>query len=153
MLIGAGVTEIALWGHRQQARAARRSGYLEGVLGAARIVSEGTTPTSTLIEVVAHQIADVLGADDCRFVTGPIHDTRIALLDHDGVITRGGHTVDVGRVGLPHDEYVALLVRKGPSVIGHFLVSAAATVTYPSRERRQVAVLLADQVAAALDAE
>jgi K+-sensing histidine kinase KdpD len=153
VLIGAGVTEIALWGHRQQRRAARRSGYLEGVLGAARIVSEGDTPASTLVEVVGRQIADVLGADSCRFVAGPIHDSRIALLDHDGVVTRGGHAVDVERSGLPHDEYVALLVRKGPRVIGYFLVTAATRVTYPSQERRQVAVLLADQVAAALDAE
>jgi GAF domain-containing protein len=38
-------------------------------------------------------------------------------------------------------------------VIGHFLVTASTNVTYPSKERRQVAVLLADQVAAALDAE
>ena len=153
VLIGVGVTEIALWGHRQQGRAARRSGYLEGVLGAARIVSEGDTPASTLIDLVGRQITDVLGADSCRFVAGPIHDTRIALLDHDGVVTRGGHTVDVDRVGLPHDEYVALLVRRGPRVIGHFLVTATTKVTYPSKEQRQVAVLLADQVAAALDAE
>jgi K+-sensing histidine kinase KdpD len=153
VLIGVGVTEIALWGHRQQGRAARRSGYLEGVLGAARIVSEGNTPASTLIDVVGSQITHVLGADNCRFVTGPIHDARIALLDHDGVVTRGDHTVDVDRVGLPHDEYIALLVRRGPRVIGHFLVTATTEATYPSKERRQVAVLLADQVAAALDAE
>ena len=30
VLIGLAVTEVALWGRRQQARAARRSGYLEG---------------------------------------------------------------------------------------------------------------------------
>ena len=137
VLIGVGVTEIARWGHRQQGRAARRSGYLEGVLGAARIVSEGHTPASTLVDVVCSQITHVLGADNCRFVTGPIHDTRIALLDHDGVVTRGDHTVDVEKVGLPHDEYLALLVRRGPRVIGHFLVTATAGVTYPSKERRQ----------------
>ena len=151
VLIGVGVTEIALWGHRQQGRAARRSGYLEGVLGAARIVSEGGTPPSTAVDVVSRQIIDVLGADNCRFVAGPVHDTRIALLDHDGVVTRGGHPVDVDKAGLPHDEYVALLVRRGPRVIGHFLVTATTEATYPSKERRQVAVLLADQVAAALD--
>ena len=44
VLIGVAVTELALWGHRQQARAARRSGYLEGVLGTARAVSAGDTP-------------------------------------------------------------------------------------------------------------
>lgn len=153
VLIGLGVTEIALWGHRQQARAARRSGYLEGVLGAARIVSEGDTPVTTLVDLVGRQITDVLGADSCRYVAGPIHDARIALLDHDGVLTRGGHSVDVEKSGLPYDEYVALLVRRGPRVIGHFLVTATTEVTYPSKERRQVAVLLADQVAAELDAE
>jgi GAF domain-containing protein len=75
------------------------------------------------------------------------------VLDHDGVVTRGRHAVDVDGSGLPHDEYVALLVRKGPRVVGHFLVTAATRVSYPSQERRQVAVLLADQVAAALDVE
>jgi len=153
VLIGAGITEIALWGYRQQARASRRSGYLEGVLGAARIVSEGDASASTVVDVVSRQIVHVLGADTCRFVAGPVHDTRIALLDHDGQVTRGDRTVEVDKVGLPHDEYVALLVRRGPRVIGHFLVTATTNVTYPSKERRQVAVLLADQVAAALDAE
>jgi hypothetical protein len=102
---------------------------------------------------VGSQIAHVLEADSCLFVAGPIDDVRIALVDHDGVVTRGGQAVDVDRVGLPHDEYVALVVRKGPRVIGHFLVTASTKVSYPSRERRQVAVLLADQVAVALDAE
>ena len=69
------------------------------------------------------------------------------------MLTRGDHAVDVDRVGLPTDEYVALLVRRGPRSIGHFLVTATTRVAYPSEERRQVAVLLADQVAAALDAE
>lgn len=153
VLIGMGVTEIALWGHRQQGKAARRSGYLAGVLGAARIVAEGDAPVATVVDVVGSQITHVLDADSCRFVAGPIDDPRIALVDHDGVVTRGGRPVDVDRVGLPHDEYVALLVRRGPRVIGHFLVTATTKVTYPSKERRQVAVLLADQVAAALDGE
>lgn len=152
VLIGLAVTEIALWGHRQQARASRRSGYLEGVLGAARVVSEGDTPASALVDIVARQITDVLGADECHFVDGPVVDARIALLDHDGVVTREGHPVDVDRLGLPVDEYVALPVRRGSRVVGHFKVTAAAHVAYPSREQRRVAVLLADQVAAAVEA-
>jgi K+-sensing histidine kinase KdpD len=153
VLIGACVTEIALWGHRQQGRAARRSGYLEGVLGTAKVVSEGDAPASAVIEVVARQISDVLGADGCRFVAGPVHDTRIALLDHEGVLTRGGHIVDVDRLGLPADELIALLVRRGSVVVGHFLVTATTKVAYPSREQCRVAVLLADQVAGALGAD
>lgn len=151
VLIGSVVTEIALWGYRQQARAARRSGYLDGVLGAAKLVSEGDTPASALVDVVAHQITAVLGADECRFVRGAVSDARVATLDHDGVVTRGDHAIDVDRVGLPSDEYVAIPVRRGSRVVAHFLITATSRVTYPTHEQRRVAVLLADQVAAAVD--
>ncbi len=153
VVIGLAVTEIALWGYRQQARAAGRSGYLEGVLGAARLVSEGDTPASSLVDVVARQITDVLGADECRFVRGPVPDTRMAVLDHDGEVTRGDHVVDVDRVGLPSNDFVAIPVRRGSRVVGHFLLTATSHVTYPTAEQRRVAVLLADQVAAAVDVD
>ncbi len=152
VVIGLAVTEIALWGHRQQGRAAGRSGYLEGVLGAARLVSEGDTPASTLVDVVARQISEVLGADGCRFVDGPVTDPRVAVLDHDGEVIRGDHVVDVDRVGLPTHDYVAIPVRRGAHVVGHFLLTATSQVTYPSAEQRRVAVLLADQVASAVAA-
>jgi K+-sensing histidine kinase KdpD len=142
------VSEIALWGYRQQSQAARHSGYLDGVLGAARAVAEGSVPAETVIDVVARQISEVLGTDQCRYIEGPVRDARIAVLDHDGTLTRSGHPVDVDRIGLPTDEYVALLVRRGPHVTGHFLLTTTSHLTYPTREQRRVAVLLADQVAA-----
>ena len=153
VLISITVTEIALWGHRQQASPARRSGYLDGVLGTARTVVEGDVSTPALVDLVAREVAGVLGADDARYVQGPVHDVRIAVLDHEGVLTRGGRPVDVDRVGLPTDEYVAVLVRRGPRVVGHFLVTATSRVAYPGREQRRVAVLLADQEAVALTGE
>lgn len=149
VVIGVAVTEIALWGHRQQAHAARRSGYLDGVLEVARTVAEGDTPRATVIDVVGHQIAEVLDADQVRYVEGPVHDARVAVLDQHGDLGRGGHPVDVDRVGLPTDEYVAVVVRRGASVAGHFLVTASTHVAYPTREQRRVAVLLADQVGVA----
>jgi K+-sensing histidine kinase KdpD len=153
LVIGLLVSEIALWGYRQQSQAARRSGYLEGVLGAARSVSQGDTPTRSLVDVVARYITEALDADETRYVAGPVHDARIAVLDHDGVLTRNGRPVDVDRVGLPFDEYVAVPVRRDGRVVGHFLVSASSKLTYPNREQRWVAVLLADQVAAAVTAD
>lgn len=153
VLISLAVTEVALWGYRQHAQASRRSGYLDGVLGAARAVAEGDTPTEAVIDVVGRHITEVLAADGCRFVDGPVRDARVAVLDHDGVLTRDGHPVDVERVGLPSNEYVAVLVRRGPRVVGHFLVTAATHVTYPTGEQRRIAVLLADQVAGALHDE
>jgi K+-sensing histidine kinase KdpD len=147
VVIGLAVSEIALWGYRQQAGAARRSGYLDGVVGAARAVAEG----GAALEIVAAQIRGVLDADEARFVPGPVHDGRIAVLDHDGVLTRGGRPVDVDRVGLPVDEYVAVPVLREGRVVGHFLVTATSHVSRPSAEQRRVAALLADQVAVALE--
>lgn len=150
VLISFAVTEVALWGHRQQAQAARHTGYLDGVLGVARTIAEGDTPARAVIEVVGSQITATLGADEARFVDGPAHDPRIAVLDHDGVLTRGDRPVDVDRVGLPTDEYVAVPVRRDQRVVGHFLLSTTSHHAYPTLEQRRVAVLLADQVAVAL---
>ena len=147
VLIGLSVTELAIWGRRQQEQASRRSGYLDGVLSTAATVSAGESGPDEVVRVVAAHIADVLGADTCRFVAGPPHDTRIAVLDHDGVLTQHGHRRDVDRTGLPVDEYVAIDVRRSTRVVGHFLVTASTRVVRPSREQCRVAVLLADQVA------
>ncbi|KRF37635.1 DUF4118 domain-containing protein [Nocardioides sp. Soil805] len=149
VVISLAVTEVSLWGHRQQVQASRRSGYLDGVLGAARAVSMSDVPDRSVIDVVARQIAQVLTADSCHFVGGPVHDPRVAVLDDDGALIRNGREVDVERVGLPSDEYVAVPVRRGAHQIGHFLVGATARVAYPTREQRRVAVLLAAQVAPA----
>jgi hypothetical protein len=151
LLIGLVVSEIALWGYRQQAVASRRTGYLDGVLGAARTVAEGGTSITTLTSVVSRHIMEVLGAEQCHYVEGPVYDVRIGLLDHDGVLTRDGRRVDVDRVGLPFDEYVAVPVGRAGRVEGHFLVGAPSHPSYPTKEQRRVAVLLADQVAGALD--
>jgi hypothetical protein len=114
-------------------------------------VAEADAPTGAVVDVVARHTADALGADGCRYVEGPPpHDARVAALDHEGVLTRNGHPVDVDRVGLPSDEYVVVPVRRGRRVAGHFLVTATSRASYPTREQRRVAVLLADQVAAVL---
>ena len=147
VLIGFSVTEIALWGRRQQAQAARRSGYLEGVLSAAATVSEGVSGPDEVVAVVAAHIADVLGVDACRYVPGPVRDPRVAVLDHEGVLTQNGQQRDVDRTGLPVDELVAIEVRRATRVVGHIEVTAATRVARPTREQCRVAVLLADQVA------
>ena len=152
VLIGVSVTEVALWGRRQQEQASRRSGYLDGVLSAAATVSTGLSSPDEVVTVVASHIADVLGADSCRWVAGPVHDLRMAVLDHDGVLTQNGHHRDVDRTGLPVDEYVAIEVRRSTRVIGHFEVTAATRAARPTREQCRVAVLLADQVAPLVEA-
>ena len=150
VLVGAAVTEIALWGHRQQARASRRAGYLEGVLGTSKIISVPQASPDDLIDHVAHQIVEILDIDDCQFVPGAGPGPQDASLDHDGYVTGRGHRISVERDGLPTDEKVGLIVRQGGAVHGQYVLTAATRVARPSVEQLRVAVLLADQGGAAL---
>jgi K+-sensing histidine kinase KdpD len=150
VLVGVAVTEIALWGRREQARASRRAGYLEGVLGTSSIIALHNASSEVLIHHVAQQIVQVLDIDDCQFVRGPGPGPQEVSLDHDGQVTRRGHLINVERGGLPTDDLTRLVVRQGDLVHGQFVLTAATRVVHPSVEQLRVAVLLADQVGAAL---
>ena len=149
LLVGGAVTELALWGLRQQAQASRRSGYLDGVLRTAESVAERQPVPADLIEVVAAQITEVLRLDRCHYVP----DGRVSgtLIEPDGSVTRQGRPVDVERDGLPTDDEIALPVRSGGEVRGAYLLTAATHVVRPSKEQLRVTVLLADQVGGVLD--
>jgi K+-sensing histidine kinase KdpD len=150
LLVGVAVTEIALWGRRQQARASRRAGYLDGVLRTAEIVAVGQTSPERLIDHVSSQIVEILDIDACRFAPNGIPGRPSASLDHDGSVTQHGHPVSVERHGLPTDDEIALDVRHGGASHGQFLLTSATRIARPSIEQRGVVVLLADEVGAAL---
>ncbi len=145
VVIGVAVTEVALWGHRQQARANRRAGYLDGVLGTAEIVTLRTQTPEALTAHVAEQIKEILAVSRCRFAPGPVLDPRVPVLDHDGGVSRQGRAIDVTRFGLPTDDDIALVVTRAGEPVGHFLLTSASHVARPNLEQRKVAVLLADQ--------
>lgn len=65
VVIGAAVTELALWGRRQQDRASRRASYLSGVLGTAEIVALRKDQPDVLVDHIATQIQQVLGTSGC----------------------------------------------------------------------------------------
>ena len=144
VVIGAAVTEVALWGHRQQARANRRAGYLDGVLGTAEIVTLRSHPRRP---GHARRGADrqILDVHRCRYVAGPLRDERVPVLSHQGQVTRRGHDIDVDRNGLPTDDDIALVVMGGDDTLGYFLLTSASSIARPTLEQRKVAVLLADQ--------
>ena len=149
MLVGLAVTEVALWGRRQQASASRHHGYLNGVLSTAATAAAGRWSTSLLIEHVCAQIVDVLQIDACRFDPG--RGPVLATLEADGTVTYNGHPYNVGRLGLPTDTEIALAVQSGGVAHGRFLLTAATSVVRPSQEQLRVAGALANQVGAALD--
>ena len=59
VLVGAAVTEVALWGRRQQGRASRRAGYLDGVLQTAEVVASGAEAPADVVSRVADQIQEL----------------------------------------------------------------------------------------------
>lgn len=150
VVIGAAVSEVALWGRRQQARSSRQTGYLDGVLGTSELVTLRNEPSQVLVDHIAAQLEQVLGISGARFVNGPVREARIPVLDHQGQVTRQGHRVNVDRGGLPTDDEIALEVSRGGVVIGHFLLTASARIARPTLEQRKVAVLLADQAGSLL---
>jgi hypothetical protein len=150
VLVGVAVTEIALWGRRRQAEASRQEGYLNGVAGTAGMVAAGAPRPEPLIESVADQLVDVLGIDDCRFDSGPVGP--LPQLRRDGTVVRGGRTIDVDRHGLPTDSEIDVPVQHAGQTLGHLLLTASTRIARPSVTQRRVALLLADQVGAALAA-
>jgi K+-sensing histidine kinase KdpD len=148
LLVGAAVGELAIWGRRQQARASREQGYLDGLLGTASAVAAGAASGEEVVDLVRTQLVTLLRVDGVRF--DPATRFGLPSLGEDGTLVRAGHPVDVTRKGLPTDTQVTLPVRHGGTVYGHFLLTAATRVVRPSRNQLRVAAMLADQAGAAL---
>jgi K+-sensing histidine kinase KdpD len=150
IVAGLAVTELALWGRRQQSRSSTREGYLAGV-AAARIMATGETSLPDLTEQVARQIRDVLDLDACRFEPGPAEGG--ARIDREGTVFWNDRQVDVEHDGLPTMDEIQLPVENHGSVYGHYVLTSATKIRRPALEQRLVAVTLAEQVGAALSAK
>lgn len=148
VIVGIAVTEVALWGRRQEAKASSRAGYLDGVLRTSQIVA-GELSSTALADQVATHLTDLLGLDACRFVTSTTVSPDSAVLSPDGKVTVRGAQANVDRDGLPNMEETVLPVQHHGVVHGQFLLTAATQIVRPSLEQRRIAVLLANQVGAA----
>jgi len=148
LVIGAAVTEIAVWGRRGNAAASRRAGYLEGINAAAQAVAAGGS-LSELTDQVSGRIAGLLSLRSCVFQYGKAGLGRPARLLPDGRVVTDQRTLDVAVEGLPTGTDIELLVETGGVFQGRFLMHAKPGA-HPSMEQRLVAIAFADQVGAAL---
>ncbi|KAA1400104.1 DUF4118 domain-containing protein [Aeromicrobium ginsengisoli] len=148
VLVGVAVTELAIWGGRQQAVASRRAGYLNGLMATSQIVSAQSSSAAFADQAAAH-IAELLEVDSCRFVEAGVVRPDSAALGPDGEVTVHGHVVNVERDGLPVLDELVLPVRHLGRVEGAFLIVASTRIVRPTLEQRRVAVALANQVGAA----
>ncbi|MFF0343531.1 DUF4118 domain-containing protein [Kribbella sp. NPDC004875] len=151
LVIGVAVTQIAIWGRRQQAEASRRRGYLDGVITTSQAVATGAS-ADDLIEQVRAELTAVLGIDGVKFIAGS-NQTHAPRLNPDGSVTRGSQVLKVERDGLPTNAEIELTVQHAGETRGRFLLTAATRVARPDLEQRLVAVALADQVGAALSTQ
>ena len=148
LLVGIAVTELAVWGRRQQALASLEAGYLAGVRAAAAVSAVGGSP-SELIKTVSRELIDTLGLLGCHYQSGVAGQGNPPRLERDGRVTFQRSEWDVEHMGLPSESVIELLVQNGGRLHGRFLLSAAPH-THASLDQRLVAVTLADQVGAAL---
>ena len=144
LAVGLAVTELALWGRRQQAGASRRLGYLDGVLSTAEKIAAQDPDPADLVALVGTELTGLLGLDGCRYA--PVAPHLRVVVQPDGRLRSGERLLDVERHGLPN--------RRGDPAAGsqrrpqHRRVRArlGEPVRYPTPEQLRVAVLLADQV-------
>lgn len=141
LLVGAAITELALWGRRQSGLALRRAGYLDDALSlsAARL----EPPELRLQDRTAcGEIARVLGADDATYEHGAPSPSR-PTIGADGRVRKNAHVLR----SLPTDEVTVIPVHWGDDIVGHVRVTAATRTISPDPEQAKVAVLLAEQIA------
>jgi K+-sensing histidine kinase KdpD len=146
VVVGAAVSELAWIGHRAARRAARSRGYLAGAVEIVSTSQLGDDPRDS-ITLVERRIEDILGADNCHYrpESAPA-DSSDATMTADGSILLGGRPYDADRHGLPTDRPTNIPIRAGGDDRGRLEVVAATSWSRPSREQRQVAVLLAGQL-------
>lgn len=151
MVVGAAVTELAIWDRGQVEIASREAAYLAGIHAAAATGASSTTGESRqdLIRTVAGQLVDTLHLQAARDRSGVAGLGDPARLTRDGQVVWHHQTWDVDRDGLPTGTDIELLVEHRGRLHGRYLLRAAPRTRAPLNDRR-VTATLADQVGAAL---
>lgn len=147
-LVGLAVTEIALWGRRQQGRASRTAGLVEGVAAAMGGVGDENPDR---VHDIAQRLQAVLGVEAVGYDPGPLRPDE-PVLGPDGVVRVGPVPLDVVRDGLPTDAHVQVPVGDHDRG-GRFLVAGAGRGRRPCRpslSELHLAAVLARGLGAAL---
>jgi hypothetical protein len=148
VVVGVGVTELAVWGRRQQALASRDAGYLAGIQAAAEVGATGGS-SFALVEQVSAELTRMLALQECHFEYGVAGLGEPARLRRDGQVVWKRTVWDVDNKGLPSETAIELLVESGGRLCGRYMLTPTPQARVSLAQRR-AAVMLADQVGAAL---
>jgi K+-sensing histidine kinase KdpD len=151
LVIGFGVSKLAVWGRRQASLASRQADYLTGLHDAAAAAASGTS-VSVLITDISRQLTRLLGLEQCRFQRGVAGVGQPARLLADGRVVVGRAEWNVEDRGLPSSQEIELVVDGGGVLQGRFLLRSAGKAR-PTRAQRLVAIAFADQLGLALAAQ
>ncbi|MFJ1891793.1 DUF4118 domain-containing protein [Streptomyces sp. NPDC093108] len=148
LVVGIAVSRLAARGRELKAAALTDDDYLAQIRHTARLAETGTSP-HLVIDHVCRQLVGLLGLRGCRFEYGG-HAGSPPRLEEDGSIAWGDRCWDADRDGLPSEELELRAIHQG-RLHGRFLLRPAPGAA-PPLAARLVAVTLADQIGAELDA-
>jgi K+-sensing histidine kinase KdpD len=145
-VVGIVVTELAARSRHHRTTASEEADYVGRIYDISELVASGAATTDVL-ERVKEELIDLLHLRAIRFESGSA-ERPMRRIEHDGQVILAGRVWGVHSVGLPGPE-IELVVQSRGQALGRFVL--APTAGYPiSRERRVVAVALADQAGAAM---
>jgi Domain of unknown function (DUF4118) len=149
LVVGVAVTELAVWGHAQQAEASRVAGYTAGIQDALAAVGDGASATA-MIDQVCRQLTLVLALKACRFDYGTgVVGGNHPRLRPDGQVEVDGAVCDVEHLGLPVAHDIEIPLMNAGRYLGRFVLTASSAAR-PSLAQRLVAVTLAERAAGLL---
>jgi len=146
LVVGLAVTEIAVRSHERFIVAMAEGNYLALIHDVSDLVARGES-SEMVVAAAQADLVELLLLKDCRFEPYSRPDGRAQLL-RNGEVELGDQRFDVEHDGLPDDE-IELLVQSHDHTYGVF-VMAVGEHRGVSIEQRVVALVLADQVGAAL---
>jgi hypothetical protein len=149
LIVGVVVSQLAARARRLQVVAITDAGYLAQIHDTAEFARSGVSPR-VVVDRVKAELTDLLQLRECRFEYGSLlgHPPRI---ERDGSVVWDRKRWDVDHSGLP-DEELELRTFHNGRYYGRFMLRPAQGSAAPPLQARLVAVTLADQVSAAIDA-
>lgn len=148
VLVGLGVTEIAVRARERYAVAAAEGDLLACLRDVSDLVASGREREEVL-EAVALALCDVLVLEACRFEEGPLDPGRPCLA-RTGEVELGETRFPVAHEGLPKGPVELPVLARGVPA-GHFVMTPRPGIPSPI-ERRVAAITLADEAGGVLGA-
>jgi K+-sensing histidine kinase KdpD len=145
-VVGIAVTELAARNRHHRVVADEQSDFVAAIYRLSELAAAGA-PAEQVLTKASDELIELLHLRSCRYDPHLSAD-RVGQIDHDGEVYLGTVLWGAEHMGLPGKE-VELLVHARGQVVGGFVLEPTPGWPVP-KERRLVAVAVADQVGSVL---